>query len=155
MPGMKMAMRVMIVWLMLLTVPFQGLAAAGALPCAPTMPGMTAMPAQAGSAAFAAGHDHAAMLAAEAARDAAPGASDGAHAEHASSSAHAAHDNASTSAHHCGGTSPCCVGAAITPCLPLAHAGPRLTNKLIPLHAAAPAAVDLATPERPPRHRLS
>jgi len=74
-------------------------------------------------------------------------------AAHAGGTGHAVHG--AGSAHHCGGVSPCCVGAAIAPALPLAQSGPRLTNKLIPLHAAAPAAVDLATPERPPRRLLA
>jgi hypothetical protein len=137
MPVMKLVMRILVVWVMLLMVPFQGLAAAGMLPCAPSMPA-SAMP--------AGGHDHAAMLAAQQAGHA--------HAEHAGHTATAGHGDVSA-AHHCGGASPCCVGAAIAPSLPHALSGPRLTGKLVPLQAAAPAAVDLAAPERPPRPHLA
>jgi hypothetical protein len=129
MPGMKVLFRALIIWLMLLAVPFQGLAAAGALPCSPVI-GTQAVP--------AGEHDHAAMLAAAEQGDA--------------DARHAGHGDGKTSAHHCGGVSPCCVGAALAPSLPLAHAGPRLTGKLIPHHSAPPADIDLASPERPPRH---
>jgi hypothetical protein len=129
MSGMKVLFRAFIVWLMLLAVPFQGLAAAGALPCAPAF-GIEAAP--------TGEHDHAAMLAAE------QGSQDDQDAMHAG--------HAGKSGSHCGGISPCCIGAALAPTLPLALPGPRLTGKLIPHHAAPPAAVDLATPERPPRH---
>jgi hypothetical protein len=139
MPAMKMVMRVLVVWVMLVMVLFQGLATAGVLPCAPSMPAHAMPPGQ---------HDHAAMLAAQQANTL------GAHASHANHDTPAGHDDAST-AHHCGGASPCCVGAAIAPSLPHALSGPRLTGKLVPLQAAAPAAVDLATPERPPRPHLA
>ena len=128
---MKVLFRALIVWLMLLAVPFQGLAAAGALPCAPVIGGAQAMP--------AGEHDHAAMLAA-----AEQGDQDAQHAQHAGKTGS-----------HCGGVSPCCIGVALAPTLPLALSGPRLTGKLTPHHAAPPAAVDLATPERPPRHLLA
>jgi hypothetical protein len=136
---MKFALRVFVIWLMLLATPFQGLAMAGALPCAP-QPLPASMPQSLQLAAPSSGHDHAAMLAAG------HGASQ--HADHAGQVDRA-------SAHHCGGMSACCVGAALTPTLPLAQSGPRLTSKLIPHQVAPPATVDLATPERPPRHSLA
>jgi len=129
---MKVLFRALVVWLMLLAVPFQGLAAAGALPCAPAI-GTPAMP--------AGEHDHAAMLAAMEQN-----------VQDQQDASQATADHGTSSSHHCGGVSPCCVGAALAPSLSFAMSGPRLTGKLIPHHAAPPAAVDLASLERPPRH---
>lgn len=143
---MNIALRALVVWLMLLTVPFQGFASASMLLCAP-LAGDTAPAAQARQG----GHDHAAMLAA------AHGAQqehDGQHDGHASHDAGLAIDDGADGGDHCGATGACCVGA-LAPDFPDALPVQAVASQAIPFHAGAPSAVDLAGLERPPRVTLS
>ncbi len=130
-PPMKALLRPLLLWFLLAGIPFQGFAAAAMLHCALT--GMPAPHATAPSHAMQAGvpHDHAAMLAAG-------------HARHV---ADQPHDGRAK----CAGAGACCTGAPIAPSLP---APPPLQDgrcATVPFVAAAPAAVDLAGLERPPK----
>ncbi|MFC5458869.1 hypothetical protein [Massilia niabensis] len=139
---MNTILRSLIVWIVLLAVPFQGFASAAMLACGPghaapaTVPVPDAGQMHDGAAHGAAhgmshdmsGHDHAAM--AQAVQDDAP-----------------EHD----SAHACSACSACSIGAAIAPAVPPAlpvHAAPLLS---IPFADGHVPSVDLALPERPPR----
>ncbi|MET0319334.1 MAG: hypothetical protein ABW069_01285 [Duganella sp.] len=143
-------LRSLVVWLMLLALPYQGYAAAAMMACAPAppaashivMPTMHAMHAMHdlqslhGSAGLSRGtHDHAAMLAATA-QDHPDG-----------SSAHAGHAHGSVK---CGGAACCLAGApllsdlAVMPVLPAIGAPIAFYAEFLP-------AVDLAHPERPPQ----
>jgi len=143
---MTTLLRSLVVWLMLLAVPFQAFASATMVPCAPrTHDGAPQM-------AMASGHDHAAMMA------------DG-H-DHAAMMAAMAHDGAAQQhlhqdhqADHCGGVhakcgdcAACCVGAILASNSTLTFA-PALDNLSEPLalYADYLPAVDLAHPERPPQ----
>lgn len=143
---MNTLLRTLTLWLVLLAVPFQGVAAAAMLGCGV---GDMGHPAPASSAAADMGAEHAhhgmhggqhhAMPAADAGADA----DDGHH-----SPQH--HGNAK-----CGACSACSIGAAIVPAPVLAlpvHAPPRLAA---PFSAGLLPSVDLALPERPPRFVLA
>jgi hypothetical protein len=137
MPGMKAVFRSLLLWLMLLAIPFQGVASASMLLCGPAT---AAAPSQApsGPPAMAAGHDHAAMLAA-----AAQASHDGGQDERGM------HDSHGPS--KCGSTGACCVGAALAPALPVLPQLPAASSQFISFHSGRLPAVDLALPERPPR----
>jgi hypothetical protein len=128
---MTLLLRSFIVWLMLLALPYQGYASAQMLLC------VVPAPAEARHAVMAmpAGpHDHAAMLAAQAAHQ---------------------HDGDKSSGHagtKCSGAA-CCAAAA--PLLALDLADPALppATRLFPHYAGFLPAVDLAHPERPPQGR--
>lgn len=137
--------RSLLVWLMLLALPVQGFASVTMMACAD---GSRTPAAQLGH-----GHDHAAMLAA---------AAQGAQAQHLQhsqamadmSGADVAH---STPDHHtghgalkCGGAA-CCVGAALSPCLPAVMPALPLASAPVALYSGFLPAVDLAHPERPPQ----
>jgi hypothetical protein len=122
---MNRTLRLLCVWLMLLAVPFQGMAAAGMLACVPAIDSPLA----------AAGHDHAAMLAAQAGQD-----------DHAL----VAHE-AGKSDGHCGGSAACCVAAALPPALPRAPQICATPAKPAERPASTPGQVDLAALERPPK----
>lgn len=163
---MKAVFRSLLLWLMLVAIPFQGVASAGMLLCAPG-------PVPASAPAMTAGHDHAAMLAAARAdrvdghaghahhgmaqpdaetqvqtqmqqtqqtQAIEPGAADGGH------GAHSSHGPAK-----CGSTGACCVGAALAPALPGVPPAPAVSSHSIPFYSGRLAAVDLALPERPPQ----
>ena len=123
---MTVLLRSLIVWLMLLALPYQGYASATMLLCV--------APATAGSDTHAAmpsaAHDHAAMMAAQA------------HKDHSGKSAH--------SAMKCGGTA-CCAAAA--PALATMASLPMLplVSVSVPFYSDYLPAVDLAHPERPPQ----
>lgn len=150
---MKLLFRSMLVWLMLVALPFQGFASASMLLCAPMSP--SAMLAQAaGRAQAGAGHDHAAMLAAGAA------AQTQAQAEHGAPHhglAGAAHQNQKQQDHQqheksrCGTPAACCVGAALAPAMPDALPGLQSPSEAIPFHGAPQSSADLAAFERPPK----
>lgn len=140
---MNIALRALVVWLMLLTVPFQGFASASMLLCAP-LAGDTAPAARARQG----GHDHAAMLAA------AHGAQQEHDGHHASHEAGPAIDDGADGGDHCGATGACCVGA-LAPDFPDALPAQAVASQAIPFHAGVPSAVDLAGLERPPRVTLS
>lgn len=153
---MKSLVHVFLAWLLLLALPFQGVAAAGMLPCAPpaavhavNLHAVDAPMAGHGHAAAAAGADnsdaHCAMQATSAA------ASDAA-SDAASSGTPDCHDG---NAHHGKGScASCCVGAAMAPAAvptPLAPATPDSSS--IPFRAGHVPSVDPTLLERPPRAR--
>jgi hypothetical protein len=159
MRGMKAVFRSLLLWLLLLAIPFQGVASAGMLLCAPG-PG----PAQASAPLMAAGHDHAAMLAAAAEAHAAHGqvqadgadsADGGAPGGHGAHDGHNAHDARDAHDAHgpakCGTTGACCVGAALAPALPGVLPVMAASSQSIPFYSGQLPAVDLALPERPPQ----
>lgn len=124
--------RTLIVWLMLLALPYQGYASASMMLCEPAA-------SAAGHMAMPDGpHDHAAMMAAmqdqnlEVSSD---------------QSGHAGHSHGGIK---CGGAA-CCVAGA--PFMAAAIAVPVLpaVSSAIPFHSEFPRAVDLAHPERPPQ----
>ena len=123
---MTVLLRSLIVWLMLLALPYQGYASATMLLCV--------APATSGSSTHAVmpsgAHDHAAMMAAQT------------HKDHAGKSAH--------SAMKCGGTA-CCAAAA--PALATMAGLPvlPLVSVTVPFYSDFLPAVDLAHPERPPQ----
>lgn len=140
---MKPILRSLLVWLLLLALPFQGLASAGVLACAPADPA----PAHHAPAMVMDGqpHDHAAMLETMAAQ---------------ASSADSGHcaDSTPRGDHHAGkpgACAACCIGAAmapaVLPALPLAPAD----FISIPFRAGHVPSVDPALPERPPRTALA
>lgn len=144
---MKSVCRSLLLWLVLLAIPFQGVASAGMLLCAM---------APAVDAPMAARHDHAAMLAAartvhgDMPHDAGHAAAgktgqeidhgmgqDGGHAGHGASK--------------CGTPGACCVGVALAPTIIAGVPALAAPSLAIPFRASRPAAVDLAHPERPPQ----
>ena len=141
---MNSILRSLIVWLVLLAVPFQGFASAAMLACGPghAMPVGVAMPDAAdghdtvhAAAMDTSGHDHASMAHGGTDQQDAPGDGNG----HSGNS------------HACSACSACSIGAAIAPALLPAlavHAPPRLTAPVADGHVPS---VDLALPERPPR----
>ena len=127
--------RTLIVWLMLLALPYQGYVSAAMMPCAPAAPVASAT---AHKAMPAGPHDHAAMMAAmqDQNQEVSP-----------DQSAHAGHSHGGIK---CGGAA-CCVAGA--PFMAQAIAVPVLpaVSSAIPFHSEFPRAVDLAHPERPPQ----
>jgi hypothetical protein len=124
---MTVLLRSLIVWLMLLALPYQGYASATMLLCvAPTTAAGTNM-------ASSGPHDHAAMMAAQALSD---------KGDHAGKSTHGAMK--------CGGTACCAAAAPVlapTAGMPIAP----LVSISIPFYSDFLPAVDLAHPERPPQ----
>jgi len=120
---MTVLLRSLIVWLMLLALPYQGYASATMLLCV----------APATTAGASGPHDHAAMMAAQTSQD---------KGDHAGKSTHGIMK--------CGGTA-CCAAAApvVSPTagLPVAP----LVSISIPFYSDFLPAVDLAHPERPPQ----
>ena len=142
---MKVLLKSLLVWFMLLAVPLQGFASATTLLCAPLDPasqttGLLNTPAPV--------HDHQAMLAARHADHAdAAGADTPAHHADASGKSAAGHDAGGK----CNSCSACCFGAAMV----TSHAT-RMPVELqqftvIPFDPGSVPAVDLALPERPPQ----
>jgi hypothetical protein len=129
---MIVLLRSLVVWLMLLALPYQGYASATMLLCiAP------ATAAQSGPAAMPSGpHDHAAMMAAQA--------------HEGGKSGH----NASHNGVKCGGTA-CCAAAAPVPALAMNEPALPLVSIAIPFYADFLPAVDLAHPERPPQGKYA
>lgn len=136
---MKHVVRSLLVWLMLLALPFQGIASAAMLSCA-----HGTMRAAAPAAASAMQHD----------MPAADGHCDAEADRTASAASHhdgAAHDHDG----RCSACADCCIGALLAPAPALPATPPDAPA--IAHHAAAGrlAAVDLALPERPPRFALA
>lgn len=125
--------RSLIVWLVLLALPFQGLAAAAAMPCAALARTAPAQPAQAGAAM----HRHAAMLHHG---HATPGAASDGH--HAGPDHHAGAK--------CGSCSACWVGAAMA-CAGAAIGAQQAPSATIPFDAGHLPSVHPRLPDRPPR----
>ena len=141
---MKHIHRTLLVWLLLLALPFQGLASAAMLPCAAGMPAPAVAMAVAMTPAMAmdgAAHDHAAMLKATAAR-----AQDG-HCDAGPNGGHHGGEAKSCAA----SCAACCVGAAMAPAMPPALALTPSHFISIPFRAGHVPSVDLALPDRPPR----
>jgi len=124
-----MLLRTVLVWLLLLALPYQGFASAGML-CAPAAPAAAA-PMPDGS------HDHAAMM-----HD---------HAAMADTPQHGHSDGSAHSPAKCGGVAACCIGAALAPHIVLPLSLPPPPSEAIPFHAVAPMPVDLAALDRPPK----
>jgi hypothetical protein len=137
MAAMKALLRILVLWLLMAGVPLQGYASATMLLCAP--PATATAPAHA--AAMAHGeHDHAAMLA-----------------EQAHGGQQDQQDNQKQQGTHhgdakCAGAAFCCTGAPLTGAMPMAPGLPDARSAPVPFDSAAPAAVDLAGLERPPKH---
>jgi hypothetical protein len=128
----KILLKSLIVWLLLLAVPFQGFASATMLFCAPIQ-----TPA---AVTTAAGHDHHAM-------------SMGQGAEHH-------HDaNAKAASHHdgskCNSCASCCFGASMPPSQTSRLPVETQHFAAIPFKSGAVPTVDLALPERPPQASLT
>ncbi|QBI02072.1 hypothetical protein [Pseudoduganella albidiflava] len=129
-------LRTLLLWFLLAGVPLQGFASATMLLCG-------AQPAAAHQAMPAHGdHDHAAMLAA--------------HGDGAAHHAGAHHDADAASGEHaghaqCASAGACCTGAPLAPALPAAPRSQDGRCATVPFVPAAPAAVDLAGLERPPK----
>jgi hypothetical protein len=121
---MKSVIRVIVLWLMLVALPFQGFASASMLLCGAAKP---AVQADAGSGH----HDHAAMQAA---------------AQHDSDNS----SDCASGSHGCA-MSDCCVGAALAYALPQAASHPQRAQRLYLPESVPPPPVDLALPKRPPR----
>ncbi|MRW88795.1 hypothetical protein GJ699_02210 [Duganella sp. FT80W] len=128
---MTVLFRSFLVWLMLLALPYQGYASAQMLLCvvpAPAQEAHAAMNMPAGP------HDHAAMLAAQAAHQ---------------------HDGDQSSSHSnmkCTGSA-CCAAAAPLLTLDLSAPASPLASRMVPFYSDFLPAVDLAHPERPPQGR--
>lgn len=154
---MKSLAHVFLAWLLLLALPFQGVAAAGMLPCAPPA-AVHAVDVHVvdvhAVAAPLAGHGHAVAMAGADNADAhcAMQATSKAASDAASYGAPDCHDG---NAHHGKGScASCCVGAAMAPATlptPLALATPDSSS--IPFHAGHVPSVDPTLLERPPRAR--
>lgn len=176
MQAMKALLRTLLLWCLLAGVPLQGFATATMLLCGPD--GAAGLPAvaphrvaqqapqqasqqashhaphhaahQAAAALHADGHhDHAAMLAAQRGH-AASGGDDG------DSGAAVLPDPAHADTSHadhvkCASAGACCAGAPLAPSPPAAPALQEGRCATVPFVAAAPAAVDLAGIERPPK----
>lgn len=133
MTAMKALLRSLLLWFLLVGVPFQGFASATMLLCGPPPAVQTVHAMQ--TMAMDGHHDHAAMLAAQA----------GADDDHRSGG----HQN--TGHAKCASAAACCTGAPLAPSLPTAPPAPAGRCATIPFESAAPAAVDLAGIDRPPR----
>jgi hypothetical protein len=127
-----------LVWLLALAVPLQGLAAATMLHCAPLR----------GDAAPQAAHNHdhhvssAALPHASASKD---------HDAHHASASHHGHDGDDTSpVHTCSACATCNVGIGL-PSTPTPLAEPTAATALLPALASVHAAFLTSAPERPPR----
>jgi hypothetical protein len=137
----KSLVRSLLVWLLLLALPFQAFAAASMLP---RVGQAAAVPVHAAPAADVP-PCHAQMMAAMAQDAPAPGhmaapATASAHDEHAGR-----HDK-----NKCGTCAACCVGAAMAPSLPATLALPAPSTVSIPFHAGHLPSVDPVLLERPP-----
>ena len=118
---MNAIIRSLIVWLVLLAVPFQGFAAAAALPCAPS----------------GAMHDHAAMV------------HQGHHVADAAGAVH--HDGPGHHAGtKCGSCAACWAGAAMAPAIAVPGM-PQPASVTIPFDAGPVPTFHPSLPERPPR----
>ena len=144
---MNSLLRTVIVWLVLLAVPFQGFAAAAMLGCAGGhLPAPVVTTVATPAADLHAQHAMHAMHAMD----------DGA--SHAAATAHDGGDGHGMQHHgsaKCGACAACSIGAAMAPAPALAlavHAPPLLA---VPFAAGHVPSVDLALPERPPRLSLA
>lgn len=129
--------RTVLVWLMLLAIPFQGIASAAMLTCAHNASQM---------------RQHAAPVAHA---DASPG---HCHESEPQRAVHASHDQSSDKHDHesrCSTCAACCMGAAMAPAPTVTPAPQSSPARLYAAPTGRLAAVDLALPERPPRFPLA
>ncbi|MET0264106.1 MAG: hypothetical protein ABW202_00695 [Duganella sp.] len=138
---MTVLLRSLIVWFLLLALPYQGYAAAAMMLCAPASTAtasMTHMVMPDGP------HDHAAMLAAMAQHQSMQ--------SHAHDDTGAHHDSTSHASHgaKCSGAACCVASAPVLASLAVLPALPALTGPIAWYPGYLPA-VDLAHPERPPQ----
>lgn len=149
----KTLLKSLIVWLMLLAIPFQGFASATMLVCAPmeSMPQLAVMaiaPVSTHHAdAAATGHQHHADAAASG------------HQHHADDAAHVAADDGAAAHHHadgkCNSCATCCFGAIMAPSS-ASRIPPEMQHfAFLSFEADRIASVDLAHPERPPQTSLT
>jgi hypothetical protein len=140
--------RSLIVWLMLLAVPFQGFASATMLLCAPSS---GAKIAQLSAAIDHSHHGHVAALQDQSVRH-------DHHATTSDASGSHAHDGSSTD-HHAGGKcsscAACCIGASMAPSTSSGLPVQPVHSESIPFHSGHYPTVDLAFPERPPQSSLA
>jgi hypothetical protein len=123
----KPILRSLFVWLLMLALPFPGVASARMLPCVPVMPAHHAMM----QSIAGKPHDHAAMLKAMASKKL----------HHGDSKA--------------GSCADCCIGAALAPAaLPVLALAPPSSSS-IPFRASHVPSVDPVLPERPPSYTLA
>jgi hypothetical protein len=141
----KVLLKSLLVWFMLLAVPLQGYASATTLLCAPlgTASGTTVLLQATGTA-----HDHRAMSAARHA--------DHMHATGADASTHQADASGKPSASHhasakCDSCSDCCFGAVMAASQATRVPVDAQQFTFIPFDPGSVPAVDLALPERPPQ----
>jgi len=138
---MTVFLRSLIVYCMLLALPYQGYAAAAMMACLPS-PATATAAADAHMVMPAGPHDHAAMMAAL----------HQANAEHAAQTSdnvysHAGHTHGSAK---CGGSACCVAGAPVLADLLSVPVLPAVSNA-VAFYAEYLPAVDLAHPERPPQ----
>jgi len=124
-----------LVWLMLLALPFQGVASAAMSGCAHGTP---AQQHALGAPALQEGHCHSEEM------QAAPP-------EHGPGHQSAGHDRDGS----CSACAACCLGAAMAPPAKLAAAPPDAPTRFLPAALGPLPAVDLDLPERPPRFPLA
>ena len=135
---MTVFFRSLIVYCMLLALPYQGYAAAAMMACLPAAHA-AATPAATHMAMPTGPHDHAAMMAAVA------------HEQSATSSTHAAsHAGHIHGSAKCGGSACCVAGAPVMADMLSVPALPAVSGA-VALYADYLPAVDLAHPERPPQ----
>lgn len=136
--SVKTVLKSLIVWVLLLAVPFQGFASATMLMCAPIQ------------SASAAPHDHHAMLAAQGTGHH--------HAANAAAAVGHADANDHSAGHHakgkCNACAACCFGA-MPPSYTTRMPVEAQNFAVIPFDSGFVPAVDLAFPERPPKSSLT
>ncbi|SDF63646.1 MULTISPECIES: hypothetical protein [unclassified Duganella] len=131
---MTVLFRSIVVWLVLLALPYQGYAAAQMMLCAAPVPA----PASHAAMVMPSGpHDHAAMMASMA--QAESKADDGA---------------SSHTSMKCSGSA-CCAAAAPVLTLDISNPALPVASRLVPFYSGFLPAVDLANPERPPQGRYA
>jgi hypothetical protein len=124
------------VWLLLLAIPFQGIASAGMLACTHAAKQHSSVTAVSAPHGMAAGADHC--------HDAGP------QVTKATDHAPTDHDQ-----ERCSACAACCIGAAMAGAPTIPAAPQTLSTRLIEAATGRPEAVDLALPERPPRFPLA
>jgi hypothetical protein len=133
----KTILRSLMLWLVLLAVPFQGFAAATMLPCAPSQAHVVAAVANGGHAMHHAG-EHAAM-------------------RHGAS--HGEHDGSASHQHHahgkCASCAACCIGAALAPAPLATFALAAPASLSVPFRGGHIPSVHPPVPERPPSASLA
>lgn len=142
---MRAIWRCLLVWLTVLAMPIQGIAAAGMMHCGPRIPGVPQHHAQAAEPGGL--HEHHAGA-------------DGAHAHHHGAAQQGSDAPDAPSAfngqadHHCSACAACCLGAAL-PASVMQVPVPNLSCAPVLAPAVAPVSFIAGGPERPPRHPVA